>query len=230
MSSSTSLASKKPTNVYIHRQAATPKPCMVCFKLSPHVLVSQTIPEMDFFYICPSHLGDSHFAKRVDVATPPTSTRLPEKVGKEEIERIKLEWERRKAEKESTKGKAKTEEEGKDDGKPNEKDSKQGSIFSSLISSITSSQGGSKPKASENEKTNLGKGGGVRVESPTVANTSNDLSPAAAAASPPTPPLHAKYSLQREFYGMRLREWNNKMVKRKEIELNMPHVPKSALR
>ncbi|CDW95665.1 hypothetical protein [Sporisorium scitamineum] len=40
----------KPTNVYIHRQAGTPKSCFVCYKSSPHVLVSQSIPTLDFLY------------------------------------------------------------------------------------------------------------------------------------------------------------------------------------
>nr|CDI56714.1 uncharacterized protein BN887_06258 [Melanopsichium pennsylvanicum 4] len=32
-------------------------------------------------------------------------------------------------------------------------------------------------------------------------------------------PLHAKYALHREFYAARVREWNNKMVKKKEKDV-----------
>lgn len=49
-------------NNYILRQVslADSKPCMICFKPSSTVLVSEN--QHDFFYVCPSHLLDDQFA------------------------------------------------------------------------------------------------------------------------------------------------------------------------
>lgn len=49
-------------NEYILRQARTPKPCYICYKNSPYVLVSVSVPTLDFFYVCASHVHDQAFA------------------------------------------------------------------------------------------------------------------------------------------------------------------------
>ncbi|EGV63799.1 hypothetical protein PSN45_004132 [Yamadazyma tenuis] len=50
------------TNEYKLRQVADSqsKSCVICYKSSSSVLV--TTNSVDFFYVCPSHLADEHFA------------------------------------------------------------------------------------------------------------------------------------------------------------------------
>ncbi|SPO31687.1 uncharacterized protein UTRI_06608_B [Ustilago trichophora] len=211
----------KPSNVYIHRQAGTPKACFVCHKQSPHVLVSQSIPTLDFLYVCHVHLADRHFATKLSdpgpvATTTPTSAaggsaeRLPDKVSQAEIEKIKAEYEAKLKAKESAKDKEK---EAQKENKPFSAMSVAGSVFStvtSTVSGLASTAIGSIPTEAAQPA--------AVTPSPTSAETLTK-----------THPLHAKYALHREFYAARVREWNHKMVKKKEKELNMPPAPRNAL-
>lgn len=212
-------ADGKPTNAYIHRQAATPKSCYVCYKQTTHLLVSQSIPTLDFLYVCHAHLADRYFATQVSTpvsspastVAPPTraatADRLPEKVSQQEIDKIKAEYQAKQKAKET-----------KDNAKQNEsKPFSAMSVAGSVFSTVTSTVSGLASSAIAS----------IPAEAP---------QPATIAAGSTTPdilakqhPLHATYSLHREFYSARVREWNNKMVKRKERELNMPPAPKNVL-
>lgn len=213
-------AAGKPVNVYIHRQAGTPKSCFVCHKQSPHVLVSQSIPTLDFLYVCHAHLADRHFATKLsDPASSSASTptggagttgRLPDKVSQEEIDKIKAEYE----------AKLKAKDSAKDKDKDKDKESKPFSAMSvagSVFSTVTSTVSGLASSAI----------GSIPTEAPQPAPATP--SPTSAESLAKQHPLHAKYALHREFYAARVREWNNKMVKKKEKELNMPPAPKNAL-
>lgn len=212
-------AESKPTNVYIHRQAGTPKSCFVCYKSSPHVLVSQSIPTLDFLYVCHAHLADRHFANKL---SDPASTsgsaageRLPDKVSQDEIAKIKAEYEAKQKAKESAKDKDKDADKDKQ-SKPLTAMGVAGSVFSTVTSTVSG----------------LASSAISSIPSEAAAQpTATTPSPAAAAAETLAKqhPLHAKYALHREFYAARVREWNNKMVKKKEKELNMPPAPRNAL-
>ncbi|KAJ1032788.1 hypothetical protein NDA18_001513 [Ustilago nuda] len=208
----------KPANIYVLRQAATGKCCYVCHKSSPHVLVSQSIPTLDFIYVCHAHLADRHFANKLSDPASSLSTastaggggggggargasgeRLPDKVSQSEIDKIKAEYEARL--------KAKQKE-----SKPFSTMSVAGSVFStvtSTVSGLTSTAISS-----------------IATEAPALATAA---SPTAASPLAKQHPLHATYSLHPEFYAARVREWNKKMVKKKASELNMPPAPKNAL-
>lgn len=211
-----------PANVYIHRQAGTPKSCYVCHKQTPHVLVSQSIPTLDFIYVCHAHLADRHFATKLsDPASSPSSStattaggaggasgeRLPDKVSQSEINKIKAEYEAKLKAKEKEKEKEK-------DSKPFSAMSVAGSVFSTATSTVS----GLASTAISS----------IPTEAPQTA-TAAAAGPTAAETLAKQHPLHATYSLHREFYAARVREWNNKMVKKKASELNMPPAPKNAL-
>lgn len=176
------------------------------------MLVSQSIPTIDFFYVCVTHLGDRHFASRV--ADPPGASgteRLPDKVSASEIEKVKAEYEAKQREKEK-RDKEKREKEEKEQQDKDKAEKAKASMASSVFSTITSTVSGlafpGKPDA---------------PTSP--AKTATDPPPA-----PVNPyPLHAKYALHREFYAARTREWNNRNFKKRERELNMPPAPRNAL-
>lgn len=204
----------KPANVYIHRQAGTPKSCFVCHKASPHVLVSQSIPTLDFLYVCHAHLADRHFATKLSDPTSSSSStstpgeRLPDKVSQDEIAKIKAEYEAKLKAKETAKDK------DADKSKPLTAMGVAGSVFSTVTSTVS----GLASSAMSSIPTEAAQ---------TTATTAP--SPTAAESLAKQHPLHAKYALHREFYAARVREWNNKMVKKKEKELNMPPAPRNAL-
>ncbi|SPO31478.1 uncharacterized protein UTRI_06608 [Ustilago trichophora] len=213
----------KPSNVYIHRQAGTPKACFVCHKQSPHVLVSQSIPTLDFLYVCHAHLADRHFANKLSDPSSTAATtaaagaageRLPDKVSQAEIDKIKAEYETKLKAKESAKDKEKDKDKDKDkESKPFSAMSVAGSVFSTVTSTVS----GLASTAISSIPTEAAHPAAV-TPSPTSAETLAK-----------THPLHAKYALHREFYAARVREWNNKMVRKKEKELNMPPAPRNAL-
>ncbi|SJX66460.1 uncharacterized protein SRS1_11274 [Sporisorium reilianum f. sp. reilianum] len=203
----------KPTNVYIHRQAGTPKSCFVCYKSSAHVLVSQSIPTLDFLYVCHAHLADRHFAAKLsDPASAASAGEgLPDKVSQDEIDKIKAEYEAKQKAKEGAKDKDKDKE-----SKPLTAMSVAGSVFSTVTSTVSG----------------LASSAISSIPTEAAATTSAATTATSATAADTLAkqhPLHAKYALHREFYAARVREWNNKMVKKKERELNMPPAPRNAL-
>ena len=180
----------------------------MCHKPSPHLLVSHNIPTHDFIYICLSHLADRHFASRI--SQPPAQQqqqqqqqRLPDKVSQAEIDKVKAEYEARQKKKDDK-------DKDKDKEKKSASSTTAGSILSSISSTVTSWT--------------------QQQQHPEAATTKTEPAPAPAPAPVATPyPLHAKYALHREFFNMRLREYNNRLLKHKEKELNMPRVPAGGL-
>ncbi len=208
-------AEGKPVNVYIHRQAGTPRSCFVCHKASPHVLVSQSIPTLDFLYVCHAHLADRHFATKLsDPATTSTAAtpgeRLPDKVSQDEIAKIKAEYEAKQKAKET-----------QDKDADKDKQSKPLTamrVAGSVFSTVTSTVSGLASSAISSIPTEAAQSTATTATGPTAAETLAKQHP-----------IHAKYALHREFFAARVREWNNKMVRKKEKELNMPPAPRNAL-
>jgi AAA-ATPase Vps4-associated protein 1 len=93
------------------RQAtATSRACYVCSK--PTTICLATTNAIDFLYACEAHLSDTGFATEL-VDPGAAAAAAKEAASKEEIERIKAEWEAKEARKK-----------GKDKGKDKDKDSK----------------------------------------------------------------------------------------------------------
>jgi hypothetical protein len=97
---------------------ATARACYVCSK--PTTTCLATTNAVDFIYTCDAHLTDPGFATEI-IVDPPKET-----VSKEEIARVKAEWEAKEARKKDSKAKGTTEGaagEKKDDGDDKKKSS-----------------------------------------------------------------------------------------------------------
>ncbi len=231
--SPSSSSAARPVNHYIRRLAGTPKACMVCLRPSPHVLVSQSLPASDFFYVCESHLSDRHFASRIQQAAQGTAAgagagtaRLPDKVGQEEIDKIKKEYEereRKKKEDKEAKEKEKKESAGDEKGKDEEKkkgEEKGKSWFAGLSSMLDSVVPKDEPSSSASPSS--------------ATSTAVKASPAAAGTTTTGGGggggQHERYQLQRDFYAMRLEAHKKAEALRRARELNLPHAPKGEVR
>ncbi|KAH9180014.1 VPS4-associated protein 1 [Lactarius sanguifluus] len=74
-------------NIYFKRATATSRACYVCYK--PTATCLATTNAVDFIYTCDAHLSDPGFATEiVDPNAPKEAV-----VSKEEIARVKAEWE-----------------------------------------------------------------------------------------------------------------------------------------
>ena len=83
---------------------ATPRACYVCSK--PTTTCLATTNALDFLYACEAHLSDTGFV-----------TELVDPVSKEEIARVKAEWEAKEAARKKEKAKVKATATSKDGGK-----------------------------------------------------------------------------------------------------------------
>ncbi|KAK4195541.1 VPS4-associated protein 1 [Triangularia verruculosa] len=104
-------------NEYTHRKVAetAAKSCEICYKPSSSVLI--TPDSKDWFYVCPSHLGDAGFcAPKIDHAAIEARKK---KELEAEIERVKKEYEERQQKK-----KEKAEKKDDKDGKDKDKEKK----------------------------------------------------------------------------------------------------------
>ena len=95
---------------------ATARACYVCSKPSTTCLA--TTNAVDFIYTCDAHLTDPGFATEI-LVDPPKET-----VSKEEIARVKAEWEAKEARKKDSSSKAKAPAEGAAGEKKDEGDNK----------------------------------------------------------------------------------------------------------
>ena len=59
-------------NLYIAKLAAQERPCFVCSKFTQVVLTTADNSNADWFYICRSHLGDTHFCTKTGGSSSPT--------------------------------------------------------------------------------------------------------------------------------------------------------------
>ncbi|KAK9456438.1 VPS4-associated protein 1 [Dipodascopsis uninucleata] len=110
-------------NVYHLRRVAetAQSPCMICYKPTSAVLVSED-GKNDFFYICQAHLTDSGFATPVINAAAEAAKRKKEELEKE-IEKLKQEWDLKQKRKKKEKSSSK-EDDNKEDDKIKEKKEK----------------------------------------------------------------------------------------------------------
>ncbi|KAI0269289.1 VPS4-associated protein 1 [Gloeopeniophorella convolvens] len=99
-------------NIYFKRATATARACYVCNK--PTTTCLATVNTVDFVYTCEAHLSDPGFATEI------VDPNAPKEVSKEEIARVKAEWEAKEARRKE-KAKAKEDDKGGKDGE-NEKD------------------------------------------------------------------------------------------------------------
>ncbi|KAE8222962.1 hypothetical protein CF319_g3927 [Tilletia indica] len=201
------------SNHYVRRLAGTPKSCLVCYRPSPVVLVSVSIPTHDFFYVCTTHLADRHFANRLPTPGEASAAggdvpgRLPDKVSKEEIDKVTQEWkDRQKAKEEREKSAAAAKE------KEKEKEAKgwlstvagAAGTAASAVSSLASSAMTSSP-------------------SPSDPSASATATPPLAPALPPG--QHEHYQLHKDYFAMRKDALNKRAALQRAKELNMPAVP-----
>lgn len=203
-----SLASAKMTNRYVRRLTAEPgKACFVCSRPSTVVLVSTTAGAGDFFYICSGHLSDRNFATLLlpqqAASGAESAVRIPHKVSKEEVQKVKEEYEsRQRAKKEAAEAKERRNAAPSGDDKKAES---QGwlSCLASSLKDVTSS---------------------------TTYNASfpkNHASPRdASQASPSQGGTYEYYSLHRSFYLMRLNGQKKRAALCKAKEMGFPSVPR----
>ncbi|KAI9429513.1 DUF1742-domain-containing protein [Lactarius indigo] len=138
-------------NVYFRRATATPRACYVCSKPSATCLA--TTNAVDFVYTCDAHLSDPGFATEiVDPNAPKEAV-----VSKEEIARVKAEWEAKEEarKKKVNKGKAPSGDKGgeaAEGGAKDDDDKKKGSdkspspsVPGSLPSTPVASSSGTTP-------------------------------------------------------------------------------------
>ena len=214
MATASTSSPAAPVNHYIRRLAATPKSCLVCYRPSPHVLVSQSIPQADFFYVCASHLDDRHFATKIaptaakGAAKTTQESRLPDQVSQSEIERIKKEYDERQRQKQQKqKQQAEgTDEEEKKKKQKEEEEKKKGSSWFSGLSALLDSPAADAPA-------------GDKATTPSSTATVT----AAAGGS------HERYTLHRDFYQMRLEAHKKREAVRRAKDLNLPPAPKTSL-
>ncbi|KAI0002951.1 VPS4-associated protein 1 [Russula compacta] len=106
-------------NVYYKRATATSRACYVCSK--PTTICLSTANAVDFIYTCDAHLSDTGFA--TELVDPAAAAPKEEAVSKEEIARIKAEWEAKEArKKDKDKAKETNKSGGKDTGGEGEKE------------------------------------------------------------------------------------------------------------
>lgn len=72
-------------NVYILREARTPKACGICRKPTVYVLSSESAPMLDNMYICGSHTSDRALVTRLDAGKAPGPST-------EDVDRVVKEW------------------------------------------------------------------------------------------------------------------------------------------
>lgn len=220
------MASTNPpsqANHYIRRLASSSYQCLVCSRLSSIILVSNSIPTQDWFATCQSHLADRHFATRLKpnsttqseaIAIVGTGERsLSSKVSKEEIEKVKKEWEEReKAKKEKQKEKEKEKEKESEKDKQKKENEKS---WLETLSSPFSASGSEEVKPS-------GRGATASTPTPTTTTTNS-------AADTTGPKEHERYALHRDFYLMRVEERKKREAIKRAKELKMPVAPKGGL-
>ncbi|KAK0533236.1 hypothetical protein OC842_003020 [Tilletia horrida] len=217
-------------NHYIRRLAGTPKPCLICYRPSPVVLVSVALPTQDFFYCCPSHLADRHFATRIPSASASASGggagagaaqdkdkdkdkvpgRLPDKVSKEEIDKVTREWKERQQKKEAAAAAA----------KDKEKESSSSSSSKGWLSTVAGAAG-----TAASGVYSLASSAIASSSSPSDPSTADPRSAAPPAEAPLPPGQHEHYQLHKDIFAMRKDTFNKRAALKRAQELNMPAVP-----
>lgn len=191
-------------NLYVAKLAAQERPCFVCSKFTQVVLTTADNSNADWFYICRSHLGDTHFCTKTGGSSSPSpKSPTKKKFNKDDqppvesdsvsdlVASIGSAWNawRKKDKKEEDKDKDKKDEDKEKDKKDNDDDEKQ-----------------------QDEKD----------------NTSTPTTPTLTTPSPPPQPI--RFILQRDYYYLRQREMTRRAEKKRAGEalksLQFPQVPK----
>jgi hypothetical protein len=179
------------------KTTATPRACFVCSK--PTTVCLATTNAVDFLYTCEAHLSDSGFA--TELVDPASASKAA--VSKEEIARVKAEWEAKEAARKKAKEKAKEEKSG---------------------------GGGKDVSTGDGEGKKEGDGSGKNgSKSPSPPIPGGASSPSVGAGSGATTPMHKRYSLHRDFYAMRQAEHRRKRQTKQMQELapRLPGAPRS---
>jgi len=187
------------TNLYYKRTAGTARACFICYRPTPTVLA--TAQNVDFIYVCESHLNDPGFATAVGETGDGGAGGGVKKLAltPEEIAKVKEEWEakqKRKAEKEKDKKENSDKDKDKDKDKEKEKDEPD----------------------KEKKKSNSG----------TDSIPTKSLPPP---PPTPQPPTHVRYTLHRDIFAMRLgehRKWRQ-AAQAKALAPRLPGAPRNGM-
>lgn len=190
-------------NIYFKRATATPRACYVCSK--PTTTCLATANAIDFIYTCDAHLSDAGFATEIVDPNAPKE----EAVSKEEIARVKAEWEA----KEARKNKAATGDEKGGGGN--------GAAAAAEGAGEKNDDGKTDKKKKKSDK------------SPSPAPSSSvpvSLPSPPAASSSGTTPSHKRYSLHRNLYAMRQAEHRRRRQTKQMNELapRLPGAPRGS--
>lgn len=190
-------------NLHIAKLAAQERPCFVCNKFTQVVLTTADNSNADWFYICRSHLGDTHFCTKTGGSSSPTPKSPTKKKFKDDqspvesdsvsdlVASIGSAWNAwRKKDKKEDQEKDNDKKDEKDDDKKDDKDDDK----------------------KQDEK-----------------DTSTPTTPTF--ATPPSPPPQPiRFILQRDYYYLRQREMTRRAEKKRAGEalksLQFPQVPK----
>lgn len=190
-------------NLYVAKLAAQERPCFVCSKFTQVVLTTADNSNADWFYICRSHLGDTHFCTKTGGSSSPSpKSPTKKKFNKDDqppvesdsvsdlVASIGSAWNawRKKDKKDEDKEKDKKDEKDDNDKKHEDNDEKK-----------------------QDEK-----------------DPSTPTTPTFTTPSPPPQPI--RFILQRDYYYLRQREMTRRAEKKRAGEalksLQFPQVPK----
>ncbi|KAI8146470.1 VPS4-associated protein 1 [Fennellomyces sp. T-0311] len=200
------MSQQRIQNLYIARLTTNERPCFICSKFTAVVLTLADNSNMDWFYICRSHLGDTNFCTRT--GGEPVSKSVPSSPRKKRFDdpppvsdsvsdlvaSIGSAWNnwRKKSSQDEDKDKKENE-----DGKKKDKDEDD--------KKDTNKEEGEKKE--ENQQ---------KTEGPT---------------SPKSPQQPVRFILQRDYFYMRQREYAKKVQKKEANDrlktLQFPEVPKT---
>ncbi|KAH9062042.1 DUF1742-domain-containing protein [Lactarius vividus] len=176
-------------NIYFKRATATSRACYVCSK--PTATCLATTNAVDFIYTCDAHLSDPGFATEIVDPNAPKEV----VVSKEEIARVKAEWEAKEEarKKKDNKGKAPSGDKGGE-----------------------ATEGGAGEKKDDDGKKKSSD------KSPSPSSSVPGSLPSTPAV--PATPTHKRYSLHRDFYAMRQAEHRRRRQAKQMQEL-APRLP-----
>ncbi|KAI9466712.1 DUF1742-domain-containing protein [Lactarius psammicola] len=187
-------------NIYFKRATATSRACYVCSK--PTTICLATTNAVDFIYTCDAHLADPGFATEIVDPNAPKEV----VVSKEEIARVKAEWETKEEARKKKDNEAKAATGDKGGG---------------------AAEGGAGEKKSDDDDK---KKSSDKSPSPSSPVPGSLPSPSAASKSGATP-THKRYSLHRDFYAMRQAEHRRRRQTKQMNELapRLPGAPRGSL-
>ena len=207
------LMSERIQNLYVARLTTNERPCYICNKFTAVVLTLADNSNLDWFYICRSHLGDTNFCSRVGgpaegnksvPSSPKTKKQLEDRPPESDsvsdlvasIGSAWNSWRKKPSENEDDKKKDGDDKKKKSDEDDDQKDTKKDT------------------KSDDDDKQESQK-------------ETSDSAP----ASPKSPQQPVRFVLNRDYFYMRQREYSRKIQKKeannKLKSLHFPEVPKT---